>query len=96
MVDHTSKTDRVLKILKIKKEESLREFYIPEYIFEPELEVEKLSYTPQCPVVVFINSKSGGQLGGELLITYRELLNKVQVLSDLLEAGAAFEMRLLW
>ncbi|KAM0952406.1 putative diacylglycerol kinase (ATP) [Dioscorea sansibarensis] len=79
MVDPTSKTDRMLKFLKIKKEPPMREFYIPDYIFEPELEVEKLSYTPQCPVVVFINSKSGGQLGGELLITYRELLNKVQV-----------------
>ncbi|KAJ0983642.1 hypothetical protein J5N97_011897 [Dioscorea zingiberensis] len=79
MVDSNSKTERVLKFLKIKKEPQLREFYIPDYIFELGLEVEELSYTPQCPVVVFINSKSGGQLGGDLLITYRELLNKVQV-----------------
>ncbi|KAK2974625.1 hypothetical protein RJ640_029737 [Escallonia rubra] len=29
--------------------------------------------------MVFINSKSGGHLGGELLMTYRSLLNKNQV-----------------
>ncbi|QHN81907.1 Diacylglycerol kinase [Arachis hypogaea] len=33
----------------------------------------------QCPLIVFINSKSGGQLGGELLTTYNSLLNKNQV-----------------
>lgn len=30
-------------------------------------------------MLVFINSKSGGQLGGELLRTFRHLLNKYQV-----------------
>eukprot|EP00252_Welwitschia_mirabilis_P002329 TRINITY_DN1225_c0_g1_i3.p1 TRINITY_DN1225_c0_g1~~TRINITY_DN1225_c0_g1_i3.p1 ORF type:complete len:489 (-),score=89.29 TRINITY_DN1225_c0_g1_i3:760-2226(-) len=34
---------------------------------------------PKCPVLVFINSRSGGQLGTQLLTTYRVLLNPVQV-----------------
>ncbi|GAB4846301.1 Diacylglycerol kinase [Ancistrocladus abbreviatus] len=58
----------------------LKEFYIPTYILQPESEVKYVSSTPPiCPVVVFINSKSGGQLGGELLKTYRSILNKSQV-----------------
>ncbi|XP_020269039.1 diacylglycerol kinase 5-like [Asparagus officinalis] len=60
-------------------EQMLKEFYIPDYILVPNLEMEKLSYVPKCPVIVFINSRSGGQLGGNLLATYRELLNKDQV-----------------
>ncbi|KAJ6833430.1 diacylglycerol kinase 5-like [Iris pallida] len=57
----------------------LKEFYIPDYILVPESSVEHLSYTPDCPVIVFINSRSGGQLGGDLLLTYREILNRAQV-----------------
>ncbi|KAF8409375.1 hypothetical protein HHK36_005450 [Tetracentron sinense] len=57
----------------------LKEFYIPNYILVPESKVETVSHIPTCPVIVFINSKSGGQLGGDLLITYRGLLNKNQV-----------------
>lgn len=57
----------------------LKEFYIPDYIIVPDVEVEKLSYVPKCPVIVFINSRSGGQLGGDLLKTYSDLLNKDQV-----------------
>ncbi|XP_077243315.1 diacylglycerol kinase 5-like isoform X2 [Tasmannia lanceolata] len=59
--------------------ESLKEFYIPDYILVPGSNVETLSYTPECPVIIFINAKSGGQLGGDLLTTYRGLLNKTQV-----------------
>ncbi|KAF9601850.1 hypothetical protein IFM89_023615 [Coptis chinensis] len=57
----------------------LKEFYIPNYILLAEPEVEQVSYVPTCPVLVFINSRSGGQLGGELLKTYRSTLNKNQV-----------------
>ncbi|KAF9611507.1 hypothetical protein IFM89_032553, partial [Coptis chinensis] len=57
----------------------LKEFYIPNYILVAEPEVEQVSYVPTCPVLVFINSRSGGQLGGELLKTYRSILNKNQV-----------------
>lgn len=57
----------------------LKEFYIPDYILVPDAEGEKLSYVPKCPVIVFVNSRSGGQLGGNLLQTYRDLLNKDQV-----------------
>ncbi|XP_026431693.1 diacylglycerol kinase 5-like isoform X1 [Papaver somniferum] len=59
----------------------LMEFYIPDYIFigEGDSETEIASHIPVCPVIVFVNSRSGGQLGGDLLITYRSLLNKHQV-----------------
>ena len=57
----------------------LKDFRIPDYILVPESEVEAVSYVHECPVIVFINSKSGGQLGGDLLITYRSLLNEKQV-----------------
>jgi diacylglycerol kinase (ATP) len=58
-----------------------KEFYIPDYIFIPDSEVEVPAEVPKHPVLVFINSKSGGQLGGELIKTYRQLLNKLQVLN---------------
>nr|CAD1841174.1 unnamed protein product [Ananas comosus var. bracteatus] len=57
----------------------LKEFYIPSYIMVPDSPVEHLSYVPSYPVIVFINTKSGGQLGGQLLVTCHELLNTVQV-----------------
>ncbi|XP_050247332.1 diacylglycerol kinase 1-like isoform X1 [Quercus robur] len=58
---------------------SLKDFYIPNYILVPGSKVEDVSHVPACPVIVFINSKSGGQLGGELLVSYRAVLNKNQV-----------------
>jgi len=57
----------------------LKNFYIPDYILNLDSNPENLSDVPECPVVVFINSKSGGQLGGNLLVTYRSLLNENQV-----------------
>ncbi|KAF5191050.1 Diacylglycerol kinase [Thalictrum thalictroides] len=61
------------------RKHSLEEFYIPNYILLPDSNPEDVSHVPSCPVLVFINSKSGGQLGGELLKTYRSLLNENQV-----------------
>ncbi|KAK2975950.1 hypothetical protein RJ640_013442 [Escallonia rubra] len=52
---------------------------ITDYIFGTERAIWTDSHVPACPVMVFINSKSGGHLGGELLMTYRALLNKNQV-----------------
>lgn len=60
-------------------ESNLKVFQIPSYIFAPESEDVTDLVAPECPVIVFINSKSGGQLGGELLLTYRSLLNENQV-----------------
>lgn len=61
-------------------ESTLNEFRIPSFIFDTDLEVpDDDESSPQCPVLVFINSKSGGQLGGDLLVTYRLLLNEKQV-----------------
>lgn len=58
----------------------LKHFKIPEYVLVAESKSdEKSSEVPECPVLVFINSKSGGQLGGHLLVTYRQLLNEWQV-----------------
>ena len=61
-------------------ENILKDFYIPNYILLPESEVRDASHMPASPVLVFINSRSGGQLGGELLCTYRVLLNKNQIM----------------
>ncbi|KAG6736603.1 hypothetical protein POTOM_060522 [Populus tomentosa] len=66
----------------------IKEFYIPDYIVAPEESNSSLCSgasddeddAPSCPVIVFINSKSGGQLGSQLLITYRSLLNQNQVI----------------
>jgi len=57
----------------------MKELYIPTYIFTPESPVEHVSQIPTCPVIVFINTKSGGQLGRNLIVTYRKLLNHAQV-----------------
>lgn len=63
----------------LKSDDVLESYYIPDYILVPGSEVNKPPRSPSCPVIVFINSKSGGQLGGDLLITYRSLLNENQV-----------------
>ncbi|KAL6844014.1 hypothetical protein ACP4OV_025687 [Aristida adscensionis] len=55
------------------------DYYIPDYILKPDSEQVIVDNAPSCPVVVFINSKSGGQLGSSLIKTYRELLNEAQV-----------------
>lgn len=56
-----------------------KNFYIPSYLLLPDSKVEAGARIPGCPVLLFINSKSGGQLGGNLLVTCRALLNKHQV-----------------
>lgn len=35
--------------------------------------------TPQCPILIFINSRSGGQLGPDILIHLSELISPLQV-----------------
>ncbi|KAL0444223.1 UNVERIFIED_CONTAM: Diacylglycerol kinase [Sesamum latifolium] len=79
--------------LDLDSEEFIKKFYIPRYILEPESEAE--SFEPECPVLVFINSRSGGQLGGELLITYRSILNEKQVI-DLTEEAPDSVLRRLF
>ncbi|XP_057460869.1 diacylglycerol kinase 5-like [Actinidia eriantha] len=75
--------------------DSLKEFKIPNYLFVPDSGCESLTDVPNFPVLVFINSKSGGQLGGDLLVTYRSLLNKNQVI-DLLEEAPDDVLRRLY
>ncbi|CAO2164210.1 unnamed protein product, partial [Urochloa humidicola] len=53
----------------------LEEYHIPDYILKPDVQQVIVDHAPRCPVVVFINSRSGGQLGSSLIKTYRELLN---------------------
>nr|GLL17756.1 diacylglycerol kinase 5-like isoform X1 [Ipomoea trifida] len=60
-------------------EKVLMDYYIPDYILLPGIEATMNHDLPACPVIVFINSRSGGQLGGELLLAYRTLLNQNQV-----------------
>ncbi|KAL0399993.1 UNVERIFIED_CONTAM: Diacylglycerol kinase [Sesamum radiatum] len=79
--------------LDLDSEKFIKKFYIPRYILEPESEAE--SFEPECPVLVFINSRSGGQLGGELLITYRSILNEKQVI-DLTEEAPDSVLRRLF
>ncbi|KAK6241623.1 hypothetical protein SCA6_007012 [Theobroma cacao] len=57
----------------------LKKFYIPTYIFIDETKISDVPDAPEFPVLVFINSKSGGQLGGDLLKTYKTVLNEHQV-----------------
>ncbi|GJT59721.1 diacylglycerol kinase 5-like protein [Tanacetum coccineum] len=58
---------------------SLKEFFIPDYVLLRDAEVQKHSHLPACPVIVFVNVRSGRQLGRELLDSYQTLLNKNQV-----------------
>lgn len=58
----------------------LDNFWIPSYILVPGSSKGEINHdAPSCPVLVFINSKSGGQLGGDLYKTYCTLLNEKQV-----------------
>jgi len=62
------------------EDELIREMRIPDYYLRSDVEsVVDISKTPTCPVVVFINPRSGGQLGVHLLTTYRTLLNHLQI-----------------
>ncbi|XVF78038.1 hypothetical protein PTKIN_Ptkin14bG0096200 [Pterospermum kingtungense] len=63
----------------VKSNHVLSDYCIPDYILVPGSLAEKEPCVPSCPVLVFINSKSGGQLGGNLLHTYCSVLNKNQV-----------------
>ncbi|KAM0043780.1 putative diacylglycerol kinase (ATP) [Helianthus debilis subsp. tardiflorus] len=63
----------------VSEDGGLKDFWIPDYILLSESQVNKPSHIPASPVIVFVNSRSGGQLGGELLISYQTLLNKNQV-----------------
>ncbi|KAK1390578.1 hypothetical protein POM88_018756 [Heracleum sosnowskyi] len=58
----------------------LKDYIIPDYILVPGSDIREVSYVPSCPVMVFVNSRSGGQLGAELLVTYHSLLNENQVI----------------
>ena len=57
----------------------LEEYHIPDYILKPGAEQVIVDHAPLFPVIVFINSRSGDQLGSSLIKTYRELLNEAQV-----------------
>lgn len=61
-----------------KADEKLKDFYIPDYVLVGG-SMPNIKVAPSCPVIVFVNGASGGQLGGELLHTYRALLNENQV-----------------
>ncbi|KAH0689316.1 hypothetical protein KY289_016674 [Solanum tuberosum] len=58
-----------------------RDFYILTYILAPNASNNNLHLLDvhTCPVLALNNSKGGGQFGGELLRTFRHLLNKYKV-----------------
>ncbi|KAH0738260.1 hypothetical protein KY290_036965 [Solanum tuberosum] len=58
-----------------------KDFYILTYILALNASSNNLCLLDvhTCPVLVLINSKGGSQLGGELLCTFRHLLNKYKV-----------------
>lgn len=62
------------------KVEQMQELLIPSYVLtqgtSPDHEIPE---TPKYPLLVFVNSKSGGQLGGAMLNSFRDLLNPKQV-----------------
>ena len=68
-----------MAIENLDKHDFIKDFLIPSSLLEQDTEIQRLPSKPEHPVLVFINSKSGGQLGGELIVTYRSILNKEQV-----------------
>lgn len=73
-------TSETMVIDGTRADDFLKDYVIPDYILVPGSDIKEVSYVPSCPVMVFINSRSGGQLGAELLVTYRSLLNENQVI----------------
>ncbi|XP_071702521.1 diacylglycerol kinase 6-like [Rutidosis leptorrhynchoides] len=67
------------KALHLLYPENLKDFWIRDYILLRGSEGEKPLHVPASPVIVFVNSRSGGRLGEELLVSYQTLLNKNQV-----------------
>ncbi|KAL2547851.1 Diacylglycerol kinase 5 [Forsythia ovata] len=79
----------------LESDQFIKQFCVPNYILVSDSEADHLPDLPECPILVFINSRSGGQLGGDLLITYRSLLNKNQVF-DLGEEAPDSALRRLY
>ncbi|BBN02113.1 diacylglycerol kinase (ATP) [Marchantia polymorpha subsp. ruderalis] len=69
------------KMEKDENVELMEEMLIPEYILNREKAPSNANQItcPESPVLVFINTKSGGQLGSQILPHFRALLNPKQV-----------------
>jgi len=54
---------------------------IPDYILDSQSAPASFdaSGPPETPIIVFVNSKSGGQLGGAIIQSFRTILNPKQV-----------------
>ena len=55
--------NRSLEVAYVNPEFDPKDFHIPDYILVPGSEAKAVSHVSECPVIVFINSKSDGQLG---------------------------------
>ncbi|KAL2547849.1 Diacylglycerol kinase 5 [Forsythia ovata] len=71
----------------LESDQFIKQFCMPNYILVSDLEADHLPDLPECPILVFVNSRSGDQLGADLLITYRFILNKNQVKAVVFDLG---------
>lgn len=63
------------------KVEDSYDFIVPDFVLNGEDAHEQATSgpAPKFPVLVFVNSKSGGQLGAPLIRSFKELINPSQV-----------------
>uniref|UniRef100_M1DFG1 Diacylglycerol kinase variant B n=1 Tax=Solanum tuberosum TaxID=4113 RepID=M1DFG1_SOLTU len=81
---HNGKNSEMLELMADSESEHNnihKDFYILTYILAPNASNNNLHLLDvhTCPVLALNNSKGGGQFGGELLRTFRHLLNKYKV-----------------
>ncbi|KAJ7558436.1 hypothetical protein O6H91_04G039100 [Diphasiastrum complanatum] len=62
----------------LSKEKTFKDFVIPDYILKGERTPEnRVNIAPRSPMLIFINTKSGGQQGSSILEQLRSLPNQV-------------------
>lgn len=64
-----------------RRKRKCKDMRLPDYIldYEGTPGKDEIPAVPKSPMIVFVNSKSGGQLGSLIIKSFRELLNPKQV-----------------